>query len=61
MIGVLMSGIVSAEDMTAIRKVLSAVTTPEEMQFLRFRIEPEIISLTDLGQRLLLRSALQRI
>jgi hypothetical protein len=61
MIGVLMSGIVSAEDMTAIRKLLSAVTTPEEMEFLRARIEPQIVSLTDFGQRFLLRSALSRI
>jgi hypothetical protein len=47
--------------MTAIRKLLSAVTTPEEMEFLRARIEPQIVSLTDFGQRFLLRSALSRI
>jgi hypothetical protein len=61
MIDVLMSGVVTDADMTAIRKLLSAVTTAQEMAFLRQAIEPHVRSLMDFAQRAVLRGALLRL
>lgn len=60
MIRVLLSGVVSSDDMDAIVRLLGSVTTEAEMQHLRRTFRPEVGHLEDLGNRARLTMALDR-
>jgi hypothetical protein len=61
MIGVLMEGWISSDDMVAMRRLLRGVTTRAEAERIRAAITPRLLEFTDLGQRTQMRVALSQM
>ena len=57
----LLEGWISDDDVSAIERICSSVTTNSQMMRIRNAINPDLTDMTDLGQRTRVRIAINRM